>query len=114
MQVMHMILRQYRLLHLQVHLLLAKEDLIFLQRLVEADELFGHGARGVHLVGKEVLLESLGSDATGITFRAHLSKGALKSHQSIFPPFRWRLSCYPAPSRRQEADPAAQWPPHLN
>jgi hypothetical protein len=39
MQDMHMILRQYRLLHLQVYLLLAKEDLMFLQRLVEADEL---------------------------------------------------------------------------
>jgi hypothetical protein len=39
MQDMHMILRQYRLLHLQVYLLLAEEDLMFLQRLVEADEL---------------------------------------------------------------------------
>jgi hypothetical protein len=56
---------------------------MFLQRLVEADELFGRGARGMRL-GKEVLLESLGSDTTGITFRA-LSKGVLKSHQSILP-----------------------------
>jgi hypothetical protein len=84
MQVVRMILRQYRLLHLRVCLLLATEDLMFLQRLIEANELFGHGARGMRL-GKEVLLESLSSYVTGITFCAHLSKGALKSHQSILP-----------------------------
>jgi hypothetical protein len=84
MQDMDMILRQYRLLHLQVYLLLAKEDLMFLQRLVEADELFRHGARGVRL-GKEFLLESLSSDVTGITFHVHLSMGVLRSCQSILP-----------------------------
>jgi hypothetical protein len=36
----------------------------------------------VHL-GKEVLLDSLGLDAIGVTFCAHLPKGVLKSRQSI-------------------------------
>jgi hypothetical protein len=35
--------------------------------------------------GKEELLDSLGSDATGITFCVHLSKGTLKGLQSILP-----------------------------
>jgi hypothetical protein len=37
------------------------------------------------VLGKEVLLDNLGSNVTGITFRVHLSKGALKSRQSILP-----------------------------
>jgi hypothetical protein len=79
-----MLLRQFCLLHLYVCLMQAKEDLAFLQRPVEANELFGPGARSTHL-GKEVLLDTLGSDVTGIPFHAHLSKGALKSCQSILP-----------------------------
>jgi hypothetical protein len=57
---------------------------MFLQRPIEVDELSGPGTRGVHL-GEEVQLDSLSSNATGITFRAHLSKGVLKSHQPILP-----------------------------
>jgi hypothetical protein len=44
--------------------------------------LFGPGARDACL-GEEVLLDSLGSDKTDITFREQLSKGALKGRQSI-------------------------------
>jgi hypothetical protein len=36
-------------------------------------------------LGKEVLLDSLSSDTIGIMFCAHLSKGVLKSGQSILP-----------------------------
>jgi hypothetical protein len=79
-----MLLRQFCLLHLQVYLVQAKEDMTFLQCPAEANELFGPGARSTHL-GKEVLPDTLGSDATGIPFHVHLSKGALKSHQSILP-----------------------------
>jgi hypothetical protein len=35
--------------------------------------------------GEEVLLDSLGSDATDITFCEHLSMGALKGCQSVLP-----------------------------
>jgi hypothetical protein len=37
------------------------------------------------LFGEEVLLDSLGSDATGVMFHEHLSKGTLKGRQSILP-----------------------------
>jgi hypothetical protein len=75
---------QYCLSHLQVHLLQARKDLAFLQCPIEVNELSGPEARDVRL-SKEVMLDSLGSDATGIPFRAHLSKGALKGYQSILP-----------------------------
>jgi hypothetical protein len=32
-----------------------------------------------------VLLDNLGSDMAEVTFHEHLSKGVLKSHQSILP-----------------------------
>jgi hypothetical protein len=57
---------------------------VFLQCLVEVGELFGLGARDARL-SKEVLLDRLGLDATGIMFHGHLSKGALKSRQSVLP-----------------------------
>jgi hypothetical protein len=57
---------------------------VFLQCLVEVDELFRPGTRGAH-PGKEVLLHNLSMDMIGITFRAHLPKGTLKSRQSILP-----------------------------
>jgi hypothetical protein len=50
---------------------------VFLQHPIEADELLGPRTRGAHL-DKEVLLYSLGSDAIGTMFRAHLFKGVLK------------------------------------
>jgi hypothetical protein len=62
----------------------AKEDLAFLQRPVEVDELFRPGARDVHL-GEEVLLDSLSSEASDVMFCEHLSKGVLKGHQAILP-----------------------------
>jgi hypothetical protein len=34
-------------------------------------------------LGEEVMLDSLGLDATGIMFREHLTKGALKGCQSV-------------------------------
>jgi hypothetical protein len=40
--------------------------------------------RDAHL-GEEVLLDSLNSNAIGIMFHAHLSKGTLKGYQSILP-----------------------------
>jgi hypothetical protein len=55
----------------------------FLQCLDEV-ELSGVGARDACL-GEEVLLDSLGSDATSITFCVHYSKGMLKGCQSILP-----------------------------
>jgi hypothetical protein len=67
----------YRLLHLQVCLLQAKEDLAFLQRLVEVSELFGPRARDVRL-GEEVMLDSLSLNVIDVTFPEHLSKGTLK------------------------------------
>jgi hypothetical protein len=36
-------------------------------------------------MGEEVLLDNLSSDATGIMFRVHLSKGVLKGYQAILP-----------------------------
>jgi hypothetical protein len=84
MQFTFLLLRQYRLLHLQVRLLQAKKDLVFLQCLIEVDELCRPGARDARL-GEEVLLDSLGSDAIAIMLRAHLSKGVLKCYQSILP-----------------------------
>jgi hypothetical protein len=71
-------------LHLHIHLLRAKEDLTFLQRPIEVDELFGPGTRGAHL-GEEVQLDNLSSNATGITFCAHISMGVLKIHQPVLP-----------------------------
>jgi hypothetical protein len=62
----------------------AKEDMAFLKRLVEVNELFGPGIGGVHL-SKEVLLNSLSSDASSVTFHVPLPKGALKSRQPILP-----------------------------
>jgi hypothetical protein len=82
MQATFLLLRQYRLSHLQVYLLQAKKDLAFLQCPVEVGELSRPRAIDARL-GKEVLLDSLSSDATGITFSAHLSKGMLKGFQSI-------------------------------
>jgi hypothetical protein len=45
---------------------------VHLQYLAEVDELFGPGTRGACL-GKEVLLDSLGLDVTGVMFCANLS-----------------------------------------
>jgi hypothetical protein len=56
----------------------------FLQCLVEVGELFGTHSRDARL-GEEVLLHSLGSDVTDVTFCEHLSKGALKGRQSVLP-----------------------------
>jgi hypothetical protein len=51
---------------------------------VEVGDPFGPRARHARL-GKEFLLDSLGSDSTSITFRVHFSLGALKGYQSIIP-----------------------------
>jgi hypothetical protein len=56
----------------------------FLQHPVEVGQLLGPRAGDTRL-GEEVLLDSIGWDATSITFHVHLSKGALKSHQFILP-----------------------------
>jgi hypothetical protein len=53
-------------------------------RPVKVDELFGPGTRGARL-GKEVLLDSLGSNATSVMFHVHHPKGMLKSCQSFLP-----------------------------
>jgi hypothetical protein len=58
--------------------------LAFLQHPVEVDELFGSRNRCMH-PGKEVLLHSIDSDMTGITFCVRLSNGVLKSHEPILP-----------------------------
>jgi hypothetical protein len=55
-----------------------------IQCLDEVGELSGHRARDVRL-GEDVMLDSVGSDATSVTFHAHLSKGTLKGCQSILP-----------------------------
>jgi hypothetical protein len=57
---------------------------VFLQCPIEVDELFGPGARDMRL-GEEVLLDSLSSNVTDVTFCEHLSKGTLKGCQSILP-----------------------------
>jgi hypothetical protein len=59
-------------------------DLAFLQHPVEVDELFRPLTRGVGS-GKEILLDNLSLDVTGVTFRVHLPKGVFKSCQPIFP-----------------------------
>jgi hypothetical protein len=86
---------------------------VFLQHPVEVDESFRPRIRGVRL-GREVPLDSLGLDVTGILFHVHLSKGALKSHQSIIPRDD---GAFPAvqlpPSLRHGAAPAARRPPHF-
>jgi hypothetical protein len=84
MQAAFLLLCQYLLLHLQVHLLLAEKDQAFLQHPVEVSELSGFGARDTRL-GEVVLLNNLGSDMTGVTFHMHHSKAVLKSCQSILP-----------------------------
>jgi hypothetical protein len=56
---------------------------VFLQHLVEADELFRPRTRCARL-GKEVLLDNLSLVTTDIMFHAHLPKGTLNSRQSIF------------------------------
>jgi hypothetical protein len=84
MQAVLQLLHQYCPSYVQVHLIHAKEDMHFLQHPVVVGGLFGPGARDACL-GKEVLLDSLGSDVTGVTFHEHLSKGMLKGHQSILP-----------------------------
>jgi hypothetical protein len=55
-----------------------------LQHLVEFGELFGPGAGDTRL-GKEALLDSIGSGMTSVMFHAHLSMGVLKGRQSILP-----------------------------
>jgi hypothetical protein len=57
---------------------------VFLQRPVEVGEPFGHGTSDARL-RREVFLDNLCSNVTDITFRMHLSKGVLKSSQSILP-----------------------------
>jgi hypothetical protein len=84
MQAAFLLLRQYHFSHLQVRPLQAKKDVTFLQCSVEVSELYGPRARDACL-GKEVLLDSLGTNAAGVTFHAHLSKGTLKGCQSILP-----------------------------
>jgi hypothetical protein len=64
MQAAHLLLHQYRLLHLQVCILQAKDDLVFLGHLAKMMELLRPGTRGVH-PGKEVPLDSLSLDALG-------------------------------------------------
>jgi hypothetical protein len=74
----------------------------FLQRVVEVDELFGPGARGMRL-GKEVLLGSLDLEALGIMLYAHPPRGAFKK-PPIHPPTRqWCLPYYSPPSFGQGA-----------
>jgi hypothetical protein len=80
MQAACVLLLQHCLLHLQVHLLQAKEDLALLQRPAEADELFRPGANGAR---PGVLSGSLGLDVTGITFHTHPDKGTPERCQSI-------------------------------
>jgi hypothetical protein len=84
MQATLLLLCQYRLSHLQVCLLKANKALVFLQHLVEVGLLLGPRARDTRL-GEEVLLDSVSSNAIVITFRVHLSLGALKGRQSILP-----------------------------
>jgi hypothetical protein len=84
MQAARLLFCQHRLLHLQLHLLQAKEDLALIQRAVEANELFRLGTKGTH-PGKVVLLGSLILAMTRITFQAHPPKGMLEHRQSILP-----------------------------
>jgi hypothetical protein len=84
MQVTRLLLHQHHLLHLYVRVLQGQEDLAFLQRPVEVDEMFRPGARGARL-GKEVLLESFSLDILGIMFYVHPPKGALEICQSVLP-----------------------------
>jgi hypothetical protein len=88
-----LLLHQYRLSDLQVYLLQAKKDLAYLQCPIEVGEMSGPRARDT-CQGEEVLLDSLGSDATDITLCVH-------------------LPCYPTPSPRQGAAPGARRPLHL-
>jgi hypothetical protein len=93
-----------------MHLLQAKEDLAFLQCPVEAGELYGPRTRDACL-GKEVLLDSLGSDVMGIMFYEHLSKGALKGCQSILPRGDGTFPAIQLPRFGQGATPIARRPP---
>jgi hypothetical protein len=71
-------------LHLQVHLLQAKEDLALLQHPVEVDGMFRPRTKGAH-PGMVVLMGRLILDVLGIAFHAHHPKGALETCQSIIP-----------------------------
>jgi hypothetical protein len=86
-------------------------DLAFLQRPVEVGQLFGPRARDMRL-GEEVLLDSIGSDVTGVTFHARLFKGVLKGCQSIIP-HGDGTSLLSSSLSREGAAPAAQWPLHV-
>jgi hypothetical protein len=84
MQAARLLLHQYGLLHLQVYLLQAKEDLAFLQCSAKMMELFRPGTRGTR-TGNDVPLDSLNLDVFGITFCVCLPKRMCESHQSILP-----------------------------
>jgi hypothetical protein len=77
MQTSLLLLHQHHLMHLQVHLLQSKEDLVLLQCLAKADELFRQRTKEACST-KVVLLGSLGLDVTGIAFHVHPTKGTLE------------------------------------
>jgi hypothetical protein len=82
MQAVHLLLHQHYLLHLQVCLLQAKEDLSLLQHPVKVDRMFRLRTRGTH-PGVEVLLGSLSLDVLGVMFHAHPLKSVLGSRQAF-------------------------------
>jgi hypothetical protein len=70
---MLLILLQYRLLHIQVHLLQAKKYFAFLQHLVKVNVQLEPGTRGARL-GEEIPLGSIGTEMIRVMFRALLPK----------------------------------------
>jgi hypothetical protein len=78
------LLLQYRLLHLQVHLLHAEKNLAFLQHPAKVGELFGLGTRGAPM-GEEVPLDGISTSVTTVMFRRHLPDRTRKSRQAFLP-----------------------------
>jgi hypothetical protein len=98
---MRLLLCQYCLLHLQVCLLQAKEDLSLLQHSIKVDGVFRPGTRGTH-PGVDVLLGSLSLDALSVMFHAHPLKNTHESRQSILPHSDGALSIVQLPHSGKE------------
>jgi hypothetical protein len=78
------LLCQYRLPHLQVHLLQVEKNMAFLLRPTKVSELFGSGTGGARL-GEEVPLDGISMGVTNFMFHVHLPEGMHKGHQAFLP-----------------------------
>jgi hypothetical protein len=74
---------------------------VFFQRPTKVGELFRLGTGGAHL-GEEVLLESIGTGVTSVTFYAHLPMCVRKGRQPFLPCDDGTLSAIQLPLSSKE------------